>query len=387
MAYSTGDFARRALLPAGLSDTLPPNATHEAAVVETLVASLQSHGYARIKPPLIEFEDSLLDGPGAATSSRVFRLMDPMSQKMMGVRADMTTQVARIASTRLDHMPRPLRLAYAGPVLRTVANPIHPEREVVQVGGELIGSETIGADAEIILVALEALERVGLEHLSVDLMVPQLVPAILDTLELTANQRDTLLTATDSKDIAAVRDTGAKGADLLASLLSATGARVEALAALTKLDLPASAQEEIERLKAVVSSLIEARPNLAITLDPVENRGFEYHVGISFSLFSKSVRGEIGRGGRYHLTGESGETATGFTLYVDRVLHGLPEPVSPPRIYLPFGLSRTEADVLRAAGHITVQGLSPETDASAEAGRLGCTHYFQDGKILPTNEA
>ena len=108
----------RALLPEGLRDLLPPDAGVEAEVVARLMAALTAHGYERVKPPLIEFEDNLLSGAGAAMASDTFRLMDPVSQRMIGLRADMTPQVARIAATRLKKAPRPLRLCYAGQVLR-----------------------------------------------------------------------------------------------------------------------------------------------------------------------------------------------------------------------------------------------------------------------------
>ena len=104
----------RGLLPAGLEDLLPPDSAFEAGVMERLLACFGGYGYERVKPPLVEFEENLLKGSGAATASEIFRLMDPVSQRMMGVRADMTMQVARIAQTRLARAPRPLRLSYAG---------------------------------------------------------------------------------------------------------------------------------------------------------------------------------------------------------------------------------------------------------------------------------
>ena len=123
-----------------------------------------------------------------------------------------------------------------------------------------------------------------------------------------------------------------------------------------------------------------------MTLDPVENRGFEYHTGIAFSLFARGakgemVRGEMGRGGRFRVNGGS-ETATGATLYMERVLQALPDPVRPPAVYIPHGTDRAEADALRAAGHVTVQGLQPETDGEAEARRMGCTQLWRNGQVV-----
>ena len=108
-----------------------------------------SHGYERVKPPLVEFEENLLSGAGAAMAQDTFRLMDPISQRMIGLRADMTPQVARIAATRLANAPRPLRLCYAGQVLRVKGSELRPERQVGQVGAELIGADAAAADVEV----------------------------------------------------------------------------------------------------------------------------------------------------------------------------------------------------------------------------------------------
>jgi len=151
------DAPHAALLPTGLYDLLPPEAELEAEVTQRLMAVLTSHGYQRVKPPLVEFEDTLLSGAGAAMANETFRTMDPTSHRMVGVRADMTPQVARIAATRLAHYPRPLRLSYAGQVLRVKGTEVRPERQIGQAGAELIGAGGPGADVEVIAVAAEAL--------------------------------------------------------------------------------------------------------------------------------------------------------------------------------------------------------------------------------------
>src|SRR3954453_7207875 len=149
------EAARRALLPAGLRDGLPPDAAQRAQVSERVIAEFPAHGYERVEPPLVEFEDGLL--AGGESGQQLFRLMDPLSQRMMGVRADMTIQVARIASTRLVPQPRPLRLCYAGDVLRVKGTQLRPERQFAQVGVELIGASSVAADVEVVRLAADAL--------------------------------------------------------------------------------------------------------------------------------------------------------------------------------------------------------------------------------------
>jgi len=160
------EFTYKDLLPAGMCDVLPPDAEKEAAATEQIVACFSSFGYERVKPPLIEFEESLLSGSGSAAAGQTFRIMDPISQRMMGVRTDMTLQVARIATTRLKKWARPIRLCYGGQVLRVRGSQIRPERQFGQVGSELIGSQCPKADAEVILMAVEALYILGIKNIS-----------------------------------------------------------------------------------------------------------------------------------------------------------------------------------------------------------------------------
>ncbi|WP_395832546.1 ATP phosphoribosyltransferase regulatory subunit, partial [Elstera sp.] len=145
------------LLPTGLRDALPPEAEHQAACVAALLRGFSDEGYERVEPPLVEFEDSLLADADTSVARQTFRLMDPVSQRMMGVRPDMTIQVARIATSRLAHRPRPLRLAYAGDVLRVKGSQLQPQRQFTQVGIELIGAASVAADVEVIRCALEGL--------------------------------------------------------------------------------------------------------------------------------------------------------------------------------------------------------------------------------------
>lgn len=381
------ELERKALLPAGLRDILPPVAGFEAQICETLAASFAGHGYDRVKPPLVEFEDSLMSGAGAAVSGDTFRLMDPVSQRMMGVRADMTTQVARIALTRLNDMPRPLRLSYTGEVLRVRGTQLRPERQFAQVGAELIGAESAAADVEIIAIAVGSLREIGVPALSVDLTIPPLVSALIDGLDLSEDDRGALRDALDRKDVASVRERGGDYAEAFCSLMDGTGPATDALAVLDGLALPTAPAGELSRLRSVAEGLAQRIPDLDITIDPVENRGFEYHTGVGFTIFSRGERGEIGSGGRYAATlngpetgNDNGEAATGFTLYVDTIMRVLPEPQPAARLYVPFGATE-EGDLakLRGTGWTTVAGLDGEVDAAAEARRLGCTHIWASG--------
>jgi ATP phosphoribosyltransferase regulatory subunit len=382
------DVSHPALLPTGMRDLLPPEAEAEAQVVARLMATLAAHGYQRVKPPLVEFEETLFAGAGAAMAASTFRIMDPGSHRMIGVRADMTPQIARIAATRLANAARPLRLSYAGQVLRVRGSEIRPERQIGQVGAELIGAGGPAADVEAIAVAGEGLYAVGVPRLSVDITLPMLVPAVVEAFDIAGERWSALRAALDHKDAAAVAAIAGPAGELLGRLLAAAGPAEMALSLLDKLDLPPRARAERVRLGAVLDGLKEAAPGLKVTVDPVENRGFEYHTGISFTFFGGAAptgsSGELGRGGRYE-AGDAGapEPATGFTLYTDTILRTLPAPLPQRRLLLPLAVPRHLADALRAEGWTTVAALDPAADWRAEARRLGCSHVLENGAPRP----
>jgi ATP phosphoribosyltransferase regulatory subunit len=363
-----------ALLPAGLRDLLPPEAAVEAAGVEAAMAVFASHAYRRVKPPLLEFEDSFLGGSGAAVADQSFRIMDPDSHRMMVLRADMTPQVARIAGTRLAGLPRPLRLSYAGECVRVRSGAPGTDRQVPQAGIELIGADNAAADAEVMLVAAEALSALGLERLSLDLTLPTLVPLLLEDAGFDDPTRHVLSRALDRKDAAAVTQHAGKLAPMLTGLLLAAGPAAPALQALRRAALPQACRNLADRLAEVVALVQAASPSLRLTVDPLEFRGFRYHTGIALTLFAPGRHEELGRGGGYFSA--DGEPATGITLYADAALRAAAKLPSPKTIYLPFGTTAAEARSLRGLGFVTLSGLAPIDDVASEAKRLVCSHVL-----------
>ncbi len=375
------ETTKSALLPAGLGDALPPDAEYEARIVEDLMACFAGHGYDRVKPPLIEFEESLLAGHGRALGSQLFRLMDPVSQRMMGVRTDITLQVSRIAESRLRTAPRPLRLSYAGQVLRVRGSQLRPERQFGQAGVELIGSPSLEAEVEVVLLAAESLSALGVNNLSVDLTLPTLVPAMCRAQGLDENTSAAVRRALDQKDAAALDEVvGNGGGGGLRRLLRMSGPAEDAVEKLQALPLDGDAAAMVAELSELAGRIRADAPNLMLTIDPGESRGFEYQTGVSFTLLARGVRGELGRGGRYD-TGAN-ETAVGFTLYLDSLMRALPPPPQAGRVFVALK-DAGESGRLRAEGWRTVRGLEACDDAAAEARRLGCTHIFRSGTVEP----
>jgi ATP phosphoribosyltransferase regulatory subunit len=372
-----------ALLPAGLADLLPPDAETEANAVGEIMAVFASHGYARVRPPLLEFEEALLAGAGAVLADQIFRVMDPDSHRMMGLRADITPQIARIAATRLADSPRPLRLSYTGQCIRTRGRDgaRDGDRQVPQAGIELIGHDSAAADTEAMLAGIAALDAVGITGISIDLTLPALAPMIVDGLVaaggIKGDNARPLKHALDRKDAAQVTALAGKTGLWLTALLLAAGPAGAALAAITAAPLPDAAAALTARLQDVVGRLKQAAPAVKITIDPLEFRGFGYHTGLAFTLYASGHGEELGRGGRYISTG--GEAATGLTLFADSVLRAAPCRAARPAVFVPVG---EDAGIARKTGFVAIQALAPHDKPADEAKRLGCTHLMRDGQPI-----
>jgi ATP phosphoribosyltransferase regulatory subunit len=347
------------LLPTGFRDRLPPEADASARLVRAILDTVAAHGYERVQTPLAEFEASLSSALG--TSSRdLLRFVDPVSGETMAVRSDITGQIGRIAATRMKHHPRPVRLSYGGPVVKLRATQLRPEREMMQVGAELIGLDNVAAAIEIISVAVEALKAAGVKDIVVDLTLPDLIDMLApdgDTVSLKARL--------DAKDA------GGVAADY-APLIAAAGPFPDALDRLRAFDSKGVLTSRIEALEAIATALPK---DVTVTLDPTERHGFEYQTWLGFSLFSGQASGEIGRGGSYKI---GDEPAIGFSAYIDPLIDAGLARGERRRLFLPIGTNASKAIQLRADGWVTVAALNNEDSAEAQI----CTHILSEGKAI-----
>ncbi len=377
-----------ALLPSGFADLLPPDAQVEAENIHTLMSLFRGFGYDRVKPPLLEFEDSLLaPGPGAHMAPKTFRIMDPVSHRMLGVRPDITAQIARIASSRLNKEARPLRLAYANDVLRTRAGQLRTTRQFTQVGCELIdNTEEIHADIEICVLPLLGLKALGFADITIDLTVPGCVARLME-----AMPEDVRIAAekiVEQRDVGALKALNDPKAMIIAQIMEASGRAFDAFEALRGIDGLSDEPElsrHIDWLAGLYEGLEKALGDLGIddvtiTVDLIEQSGFEYHKTYGFTLFSKGVRGELGRGGAYDLCfGDSKimDTARGFTLYMDTISGFKDSPVEESRVFVSASEPLSTVMALRKDGWICVRGTS-----AGQEPLDSCTHLYEDGGVV-----
>jgi len=364
----------RDLLPEGLEDRLPQSAAVAARVTRAAMDVMDRHGYDRVQTPTLEFERSMASRMAGIRPRRMFRFVDPISLRTLAIRSDITVQVGRVAATRLAGAPRPLRLCYAGQVVTIKGDGLDPTRERLQLGAELIGTDTVAAAAELVAMAIEALQAAGATGVSVDFTLPDLVDTLAEkALPLATGQIDAVRRELDAKDAGGLVEAGGEA---YLPLLTAIGPFDTAIERLAEIDAGGALASRIAALREIA-----ARVNGAarLTLDPSERHGFEYQSWLGFTLYAEGLPGYLGRGGTYAILGREGhgdEPAIGFSLYPDPLIDALTR--KEPRrdtLFLPLGHDQEVAARLRAIGWRAIAALTAEDTPAA----LGCTHRL-DGK-------
>jgi ATP phosphoribosyltransferase regulatory subunit len=358
------------LLPEGFHDRLPPAADAATRLESRVLGVARAYGYEQVDPPLAEFADELSARLKAAGGLRdAVRFVDPVSQRTLAIRPDLTAQVGRIAATRMGHHPRPVRLSYAGPVIKLSASELDPLRATRQIGAELIGLDTVAAATEVVRVAIEALQAGGVEGIALDFTLPDLVDCLAGD-SLTPAQLATLRERLDAKDAAGVAAIDSR----YLPLIEAAGPFDAAIERLRAIDAGKALATRLDGLAEIAASI---RGQAALTLDPTERHGFEYQSWLGFSLFARSVRAEIGRGGTYTILHGNGreETAVGFSLFADPILDAAISADERRRLFLPFGTPAGIGAKLREEGWVTVAALEEDDTPEAQL----CTHVLRDG--------
>jgi len=364
------------LLPEGFHDALPPYAEAASRLERDVLDTLASHGYARVTPPLAEYEDGLTERMQGGSRSDLIRLVDPISQRTLALRPDMTMQIGRIAATSMADRPRPLRLSYSGQVLKLRSGQLQPERSRLQIGAELIGADSVVAASEIVSVAIEALERAGVSGITVDFTMPDLIDILAaGPLPLPQAQIAEVRGELDMKDAGGLNAMGATG---YLPLIEATGPFDDAMAKLRVFDGDGLLGSRLDGVAEIAASI---RGKAELTLDPTERHGFEYQNWFGFTLYAESFIGALGRGGSYEIAQADGETeaAVGFSLYPDPLITAGFGAKTSEQIFLPLGHDRNAAAKLRATGWRTVAALSEKDQAQT----LGCSHILNGDQPEP----
>lgn len=373
------------MLPDGIEEILPPRAGQLEALRRLLVDLHQCHGYELVHPPLVEHLDSLLTGTGRRLDLQTFKLVDQLSGRSLGVRADMTPQVARIDSSRLAR-EEVNRLCYVGTVLRTRSDGLNTSRAPMQIGVELFGHRGTQSDVEVVSLMIASLRKARVQGLHVDLGHVGVFRALTRDAELSEADETSLFELLQRKSLpemdvffsnSNIQD---KHAHWFRSLAACAGG-AEVLPKARELLAGASDQvmAALAELEAVAEALLEREPDVVWLFDLAELRGYHYHNGVVFSAYSEGHLHEIARGGRYDGVGASfgrDRPATGFSSDLLLLLRHYEEPTLSAGVFVACGdveQAWSTIEQLRADGQRVVCGLSDRDSASQH----GCDRILQ----------
>ncbi len=319
------------LLPEHIADVLPAQARHIEELRRGLLDTARSYGCELVIPPLAEHIESLLSGIGGELDLKTFKLVDQLSGRTLGVRADSTPQVARIDAHLLNRVGV-TRLCYCGPVLHTRPSGRQASREPLQFGAEIYGHAGLEADLEVQDLALDCLHGAGLSGIALDLGDARIVRALLPAGAVTAAQRDTVHAALAAKDVAGLRELARDFApalrDALVALPGLYGGSEALDAARRRLpDLPAigAALDDLARLAGHAQ---QAHPQLRVGFDLADVGASAYYSGARFAVYARGSSDAVARGGRYDEVGAvfgRNRPAVGFSLDVKELaelVHG-----------------------------------------------------------------
>ncbi len=349
------------LLPDQIADVLPSEARHIEDLRRALLDSARAYGYELVIPPMIEHLESLLTGTGEALDLQTFKLVDQLSGRSLGLRADTTPQVARIDAHLLNR-EAVTRLCYCGPVLHARVDRPHGTREPLQLGAEIYGHAGLEADLEVIELAQASLRAAGIEQQMLDLGDVRIIDSVLSGLALDAGRVTRIhlaLAAKDSAELAALsRDLPADVRDSLLALPGLYGDASVLDEAARRLRPSALLDRALGDLRWLAGQLEGA----SLSFDLADLRGYAYYTGVRFSLFGGqpgSLR-ELVRGGRYDEVGGvfgRKRPAAGFSLDLKELVSAAAAPALQPAIRAPWGSEpglRAAIAALRAAGQTVV---------------------------------
>ncbi len=317
----------RWLLPDGIEETLPDRALKVERLRRRLLDLYHSWGYDLVIPPLAEFTDSLLSGSGSDLDLMTFKITDQLTGRMMGVRADITPQAARMDAHSLQRNS-PNRLCYAAQVLYTRARGPLESRSPIQLGVELFGEASLEADVEVMSLLVETLNVSGLDDIYLDIGHVGIYRALEQAAGLSSEQSGELFALLQRKDAGLQQWLVNNVADAaLATMLAAlpglagdTTMLVEAKQVLA--NGPAAVLQALSEVEAVTSQLAACAPNVTLFLDLSELRGYHYHTGIVFAAYTSESTLALGNGGRYDDVGEAfgrARPATGFGIDLSKL--------------------------------------------------------------------
>ena len=368
-------MANKLLIPEGFKDHVDFNTNVEHEYKNKIIDIFITNGFDLVKTPLLEFYKN--------NSSNCFFIDSKKKDPKLFVRDDITPQIIRIASSRFNNKIRPIKLCYYGEVLRKKGSMLRPERQFLQVGSEIIGSDSILADIEIISLAYKSLKKIGIKNITLELTSNVFLDKIfskINDLKILKNLKFFIEQKDKKNSLNLIKNEKEKL--FLENLFNLTGNFNDLIKNINKLSISDEIKKEILNIKTIVK-MLSFQKNDQIFLDFTEFNKKNYHEGIKFTFFAKNVRGEIASGGRYKLkTKLKEESAVGFTCFMDTVLRASSFENSSKKILVPFDIKDNIKKNLIKKNFIVFSFFGDISDITKSAKKYFCSHIYKNKRII-----
>ena len=302
------------LLPAGFYDLLGDEAKSNQATIDILLHSFYTQNYQLIKTPLVECEESFKKF-SKQIDEQSFRMVDSFSGKAILIRSDITPQIARLMATRLQNIQMPIRLCYVGDVLKIRNDNLYADRQLTQVGIELIGDDSCSSNSEIIELTISSLKKIKLSNLIINFCLPQLLDHLLISLDV--QNQNNLKKAIISKNISEISNLAGKYCNNLINLTLENQDFDKINLALSNLPIDAKTNDKILKWQKTISDIKSNHQEISFSLDIFGDEEFSYHNQIGFNIFADGCSYPIARGGRYFINDFT--PAIGSTIYINNL--------------------------------------------------------------------
>lgn len=370
------------LLPEGFRDGMPELAELEYKINSIFLDISRSNGFRLVKPPLIEFENSLFFLNNDRENIDAFRVMDPLTQKIMGIRSDITMQIARISCGALSEVSRPLRLCYSGEILKVQNTSINLSRQFTQIGAEIIGVQKNFSLNEIINLVIENLKNLKIKKFVISFSMPNLLKLISKEYNLSNNHYKLLENSFKNKNLFEIKKISSDLFKISEFLLENIGKIEDHYFCIKRYSFPKRIKKEINSFLDQIENIKRDFNELEIIIDLLEIDESNYHNGFYFTVYSGNSR-ELFSGGGYKVQNED---CVGFSGLLENFTSETSiQNNMKNKVFVPYDLKQGEKEILKKKNNLivimAVKRLN-KVELNREAKKQNCRYYYLNNKIL-----
>ena len=366
------------LLPEGFKVLLPEEAHREESITRLILDLFFQNGYLLVKTPMIEYEDNISQNTLKSSHNQSFLLIEPETKKILVLRSDITPQLAKLAGTKLKHLPRPLRFAYSGEVIRNSKDNYKTEKQLKQIGVELIGGPQDNSMIEILDIAITGLQSIKIKNITIDFSLPSIFRIIDKKFNLKSRSNENIKKALENKDTSIIKD---KKYNYINGLILMAGTLEEALKVYKNFVFPKKIDELLKNFFKFITVIKKNNKDLSITVDMTEGNSFLEYFNFGFKIYNKENAKHIAVGGDYK--SNNNEVGLGMTFLVSKLLESTTYEYR-EKIYVPYDIEHKKIKFKKS--FIIIKELYANKNILKEAKKQNCNYIlYKNGRLKKVN--